>query len=50
VRKGLEAAYEAMADQLTTVSRKRLVNRAGILSADDLHGVSEAIKVQLDLP
>lgn len=41
---------KAMADQLTTVSKKRLINRAGTLSADDMHGVSEAIKVQLDLP
>lgn len=41
---------KAMADQLTTVSKKRLINRAGILSGDDMHGVSEAIKVQLGLP
>jgi mRNA interferase MazF len=41
---------KAMADQLTTVSKKRLINRAGILSGDDMHGIAEAIKVQLDLP
>jgi len=41
---------KAMADQLTTVSKKRLINRAGVLSGDDMHGISEAIKVQLDLP
>jgi mRNA interferase MazF len=40
---------KAMADQLTTLSRKRLINRAGILSGDDMHGIAEAIKVQLDL-
>jgi len=41
---------KAMADQLTTVSKKRLINRAGTLSGDDMHRISEAIKVQLDLP
>jgi len=41
---------KAMADQLTTVSKRRLVNRAGTLSSDDMHGIGEAIRVQLDLP
>jgi mRNA interferase MazF len=41
---------KAMADQLTTVSKKRLIDRAGVLSGDDMHGIAEAIKVQLDLP
>jgi mRNA interferase MazF len=41
---------KAMADQLTTVSIKRLINRAGLISSDDMSQVSEAIKVQLDLP
>ena len=40
---------KAMADQLATVSKKRLINRAGLLSSDDMNKVSEAIKVQLDL-
>ena len=40
---------KAMADQLTTLSKKRLINRAGILSGDDMHGIEEAIKIQLDL-
>ena len=40
---------KAMADQLTTVSKKRLINRAGVLSGDDMHSVAEAVKVQLDL-
>jgi mRNA interferase MazF len=41
---------KAMADQLTTVSKKRLINRAGILSGDDMYGIAEAIRIQLDLP
>ena len=41
---------KAMADQLATISKKRLINRAGLLSTDDMNKVSEAIKVQLDLP
>lgn len=40
---------KAMADQLTTVSKIRLINRAGRLSAADLKGVEQAIKVQLGL-
>jgi mRNA interferase MazF len=41
---------KAMADQLTTVRKKRLINRAGTLSGDDMYSIAEAIKVQLDLP
>ncbi len=41
---------KAMADQLTTISKKRLINKAGLISSDDMSQVSEAIKVQLDLP
>ena len=41
---------KAMADQLATVSKKRLIKRAGLLSTDEMNKVSEAIKVQLDLP
>ncbi len=40
---------KAMADQLATVSKSRLFEKAGQLSRDDLHKVGEAIKVQLDL-
>jgi len=40
---------KAMADQLATVSKQRLLNRAGILSSEDMRKVGEAIKVQLDL-
>ena len=40
---------KAMADQLTTVSKTRLSNRAGRLSGADMKRVEEAIKVQLGL-
>jgi len=41
--------HKAMADQLTTVSKRRLQNRAGRLSKIDLGAVEQAIKVQLEL-
>ena len=40
---------KAMADQIATVSKQRLVNQAGILSVEDLLMVGQAIRVQLDL-
>lgn len=40
---------KALATQLTTVSKLRLINRLGQLSNDDLKKVEQAIKVQLDL-
>jgi len=40
---------KAMADQLATVSKQRLLNRAGVLSKEDMQRVGEAVKVQLDL-
>lgn len=40
---------KAMADQLTTVSKLRLMSRAGALSHNDVLKVDHAIKVQLDL-
>jgi mRNA interferase MazF len=40
---------KAMADQLTTVSKMRLLNLVGRLSKSDLQGVEQAIKVQLGL-
>lgn len=42
-------AQKAMADQLTTVSKLRLSNRVGRLSAADLAQVERVVKVQLDL-
>ena len=40
---------KAMADQLTTVSKKRLINQAGSLSKTELEGIERAIMIQLDL-
>ena len=40
---------KAMADQLTTVSKKRLINQAGSMSSAEMEGIDQAIKVQLDL-
>lgn len=40
---------KAMADQLATVSKLRLFNRVGVIPADDMQRVGEAIKIQLDL-
>jgi len=41
--------HKATADQLTTVSKSRLLNRVGRLSAADLKGVEKAVKLQLAL-
>ena len=40
---------KAMADQLTTVSKKRLINPAGKISATEMEGIGHAITVQLAL-
>ncbi|MEM1043805.1 MAG: type II toxin-antitoxin system PemK/MazF family toxin [Bacteroidota bacterium] len=40
---------KAMGDQLTTASKRRLMNRAGTLSASDLRAVEGAVRVQLGL-
>ena len=40
---------KAMADQVTTVSKNRLINSAGTISAIEMEGVSKAITTQLDL-
>ena len=40
---------KAMADQLTTVSKLRLLRKAGKISADDMDAVDHAIMVQLGL-
>ncbi len=40
---------KAIADQLTTISKLRLTNMDGKLSAADLKKVEQAIKTQLDL-
>lgn len=40
---------KATADQLTTVSKQRLVNQAGVLSHDDMRRVEQAVRLQLGL-
>jgi mRNA interferase MazF len=40
---------KAMADQLTTVSKKRLINQAGTVSNAELEGIKRVISIQLDL-
>ena len=40
---------KAMADQITTVSKKRLINNAGTVSKTDLEGIKRAITIQLEL-
>ena len=40
---------KAMADQLTTVSKKRLIDQAGSMSSTEMEGIGHAITVQLDL-
>jgi len=40
---------KAMADQLATVSKARLRERIGRISADEIEAVGRAIKVQLQL-
>jgi mRNA interferase MazF len=40
---------KAMADQLATISKLRLVRRADILTHEDMRRVETAIKIQLDI-
>lgn len=40
---------KAMADQLTTVSKKRLINQAGNVSKTEMEGIERAIIIQLAL-
>lgn len=40
---------KALASQLTTISKKRLMNKAGQITAAELETVEEAIIVQLEL-
>ena len=40
---------KAMADQLATVSKLRLFQRAGIISQDDMLKIDKTIKVQLNI-
>ena len=38
---------KAMADQLTTAGKERLVRRAGVLAPEDIAAVERAVRVQL---
>ena len=40
---------KAIADQLTTASKKRLLNKAGEISTSDMTAVEQAIRTQLGL-
>lgn len=40
---------KAMADQITTVSKLRILEQLGILSNIDMNKIGEAIKIQLNL-
>ena len=40
---------KAMADQLATVSKRRLFRKIGFISVIDLQKIGEVIKIQLDL-
>jgi len=41
---------KAMADQLTTVSKTRLMEKAGTVKPDDMLAVERSVKIQLSLP
>lgn len=41
--------HKAMADQLTTVSKARLMNKVGRLSDVDMQNVERAVRIQLGL-
>jgi mRNA interferase MazF len=43
-------AHKAMADQIRTVAKDRLMDRIGTLTQPDLLAVEQAIRVQLGLP
>ena len=45
----LRKKSKAMADQLTTVSKKRLINQAGSVSKTEIEGLERAIMLQLGL-
>jgi mRNA interferase MazF len=40
---------KAMADQLTTASKQRLLNKMGEITTSELQAVDRAIRIQLDL-
>ncbi len=40
---------KAMADQLTTVSKKRMLKKIGVIQTEEMKGIEKAIKLQLDM-
>ena len=40
---------KAMADQIATVSKQRLLSRAGIITPGELQNIEEVIKIQLGM-
>lgn len=40
---------KVLADQITTVSKKRLIDMESVITSRDMQGVARAISVQLDL-
>jgi mRNA interferase MazF len=40
---------KAMADQITTASKRRLLRRVGVLETQDLTAVARVVRLQLDL-
>ena len=42
-------ACKAMCDQLTTVSKLRIINKAGKINEQDMKKIEKSIKIQLDL-
>lgn len=40
---------KAMADQVATVSKQRLLHRAGVLSDEEMQRIGKALRVQLDI-
>lgn len=45
----LGSTSKAMADQITTVSKKRLINYEGCLTPRDMNTIGKAISIQLDI-
>jgi mRNA interferase MazF len=42
--------HKALADQIATISKKRITNQMGRISQADMQAVERAIRVQLGLP
>ncbi len=38
-----------MADQLTTASKERLVNKLGVVSEDEMKSIERIVKIQLGM-